>query len=176
VTTNTQRTCLCGALASLALLLWSPTATAVPTHEEQVPHGKAFGCVTCHVQEEDPALHEFGLDFQDNAARWDPALAERDSDGDGASNGVELGDPDGEWAPGEPAPELTPTNPGDPNSTPPPDVPDDAGGCSVAQRRKSASKGWPGSAPASAGLVVGLLLTWWMLARRGDAARRRNER
>ena len=41
-----------------------------------------------------------------------------DSDGDGASNGLELGDPEGLWVVGDANPE-NPFNPGDPQSTPP---------------------------------------------------------
>ena len=37
-------------------------------------------------------------------ALWGPELAALDSDGDGATNGQELGDPDGTWLPGDPAP------------------------------------------------------------------------
>jgi hypothetical protein len=35
---------------------------------------------------------------------WGPAFAALDSDGDGATNGQELGDPEGIWLPGDPAP------------------------------------------------------------------------
>ena len=41
-----------------------------------------------------------------------------DSDGDGGSNGAELGDPDGIWVVGDPDP-ANPFAPGDPESTPP---------------------------------------------------------
>ena len=47
---------------------------------------------------------------------WGPELAALDSDGDGVSNGVELGDPDGTWSAGDDAPEGEITHPGDPHS------------------------------------------------------------
>ena len=51
---------------------------------------------------------------------WAPELAALDSDGDGASNGAELGDPDGTWVAGDTNPEGEAFAPGDPTSTPPP--------------------------------------------------------
>ena len=45
-------------------------------------------------------------------------MASLDSDGDGVSNGAELGDPDGIWVVGDPDP-ANPFAPGDPESTPP---------------------------------------------------------
>ncbi|KAF0691568.1 Aste57867_17236 [Aphanomyces stellatus] len=40
-----------------------------------------------------PDLTPFALDFIDNGYTWNKALCELDSDGDGATNGEELGDP-----------------------------------------------------------------------------------
>lgn len=50
------------------------------------------------------ARNPFGLDFARNSFRWTQALCEKDSDGDGLSNGEELGDPHCVWQVG-----LTPT-------------------------------------------------------------------
>ncbi|XP_071097544.1 dopamine beta-hydroxylase-like [Haliotis cracherodii] len=44
--------------------------------------------------------NSFGLDFAANNHHWTPELCRLDSDEDGVSNGVELGDPDCEWTPG----------------------------------------------------------------------------
>jgi hypothetical protein len=65
-----------------------------------LPVVEPFRCLICHV-EADPtagsfALNVFGDDFLANGRRWDAALAVMDSDGDGCSNGVELGDADGD--------------------------------------------------------------------------------
>ena len=53
--------------------------------------------------------NQFGLDFQDKkigGGVWTKALCERDSDGDGLSNGVELGDPECVWVKGGLAPQF----------------------------------------------------------------------
>jgi len=47
------------------------------------------------------ALNPFGVDFVAAGHQWTQALCERDSDGDGVANGVELGDPECKWVPGE---------------------------------------------------------------------------
>ena len=51
---------------------------------------------------------------------WGPTLAKVDSDGDGFANGEELGDPEGVWKPGDPAPGrvLSLGNPGVRSSVP----------------------------------------------------------
>ena len=50
----------------------------------------------------------FGLDFSANGYKWDRTLCEKDSDGDGVPNGVELGDPHCHWRVGDPVPTETP--------------------------------------------------------------------
>lgn len=46
-------------------------------------------------------LNPFGEDFKNNDFLWDQCMCERDSDGDGKSNGEELGDPYCTWIMGE---------------------------------------------------------------------------
>ena len=87
----------------------------------QIPNGAAFGCAGCHV---DPngggARNAFGQmigqQFLTGAGFvgdviWGPELAALDADGDGATNGEELGDPAGtwDWQAGD-------ANPGDPDA------------------------------------------------------------
>ena len=43
----------------------------------------------------------FGLDFDAEGRTWTEALCRKDSDGDGLSNGEELGDPECTWSTGE---------------------------------------------------------------------------
>ena len=117
----------------------------------QVPNGSAASCNTCHTAGGGSPLNPFGLEIVTNFLTasgpagdviWGPELAALDSDGDGASNGAELGDPEGTWMVGDPAPEGNDDgeeedhgehghegdaslagkvfNPGDPTSTPPP--------------------------------------------------------
>ena len=117
----------------------------------QVPNGSAASCNTCHTAGGGSPLNPFGLEIVTNFLTaagpagdvlWGSELAALDSDGDGASNGAELGDPDGTWVAGDPDPAGDDDseeedhgehdhegdsslagkvfNPGDPTSTPPP--------------------------------------------------------
>ena len=63
--------------------------------------------------------NSYGTDFKKNLHKWTVALCNSDSDGDGASNGLELGDPCCVWVQGGPAPAVTTdlSNPGDSSST-----------------------------------------------------------
>ncbi|KAK3089057.1 hypothetical protein FSP39_000478 [Pinctada imbricata] len=50
--------------------------------------------------------NQFGLDFYEANMQWTTTLCQKDSDGDGRTNGEELGDPNCVWTEGA-APELT---------------------------------------------------------------------
>lgn len=69
------------------------------------------------------ALNPFGVDFQNAGHQWTNTLCQKDSDGDGATNGQELGDPNCVWVQGgQPAGPAT-GHPGfadNSNSAPPP--------------------------------------------------------
>ena len=98
----------------LALVLAAQSAFALSTYRSRVPNGTVFSCNTCHDPVTGaPDLNLFGNDFLANGHVWNAALANLDSDGDGAKNGVELGDPTGS---GTPTPGAQVTNPGDPAS------------------------------------------------------------
>ncbi len=78
--------------------------------------GNARGCDVCHNSADAGGRRNpFGEAFGDTTAgrggRWTTALAMMDSDGDGASNGEELGDPMGRWSQGD-APTTYVSNPG----------------------------------------------------------------
>lgn len=49
----------------------------------------------------------FGIDFRANNKTWNDTLCEKDSDGDGYSNGQELGDPNCTWSVGPVSPSRT---------------------------------------------------------------------
>ena len=91
----------------------------------QIPNSSIAGCNTCHTSGGGSPRNSFGLEIEANFLNadgdvvWGPELAALDSDGDGASNGVELGDPDGAWLAGDADPEGDIFDPGDPDSTPP---------------------------------------------------------
>ena len=95
----------------------------------QIPNGAVFSCNSCHTAGGGSPRNAFGLEIETNFLTaagaagdvlWAPELAALDSDGDGASNGAELGDPDGTWVAGDTNPEGEAFAPGDPTSTPPP--------------------------------------------------------
>jgi hypothetical protein len=58
-----------------------------------------FRCLICHQTDPgvtgDSSLNSFGDDFLANGLVWNDVLADMNSDGDGCSNGMELGDVDG---------------------------------------------------------------------------------
>ena len=92
-----------------------------------LPNGSKFRCLNCHTSANGGgANNPFGATIQpvtgSSCTRqfWTPALAALDSDGDGLTNGEELGDPEGLWEQGDPAPgdSAQVTNPGDRNSPP----------------------------------------------------------
>ncbi len=116
-------------------LVLTPPALARFCRVELVPNGtgfNSFSCNTCHTDGGGSPLNLFGLEVKtrvrvDNCEDrfWEEALAILDSDADGFSNGVELLDPQGVWRPGEAQPGNPAflSNPGDPDSTPPPQSP-----------------------------------------------------
>ncbi len=109
--------------ALLALLLpLSVDGLARPWRVDQVPNGNRFRCTLCHILPNVAGpKNAFGdavgavVGRGSKAEFWSASLAQLDSDGDGFTNGQELGDPDGD---GEPIPEAQVTHPGDPASKP----------------------------------------------------------
>ncbi|UCH78550.1 MAG: hypothetical protein JSU81_00970 [Candidatus Coatesbacteria bacterium] len=86
---------------AMVLILASATvALAHGSYVRRVPNGSAFSCNTCHTEK------KFQDDFKNNGLKWNRALAIKDSDGDGASNGVELQDPGGTWRENNPDPKV----------------------------------------------------------------------
>lgn len=106
------------------------TAIAVPTTSlardfrvKDIPNGGHFQCQNCHLDNSGKDFTPFGSDAKSHFIKdgsgvsqehvlWDQAWCQRDSDGDGRSNGVELGDPDCTWAVGDSNPASEVTNPG----------------------------------------------------------------
>lgn len=97
-----------------------------PWRPSQIPNGNKFSCSTCHLDPNGGGPRNlFGQEVEKRVVAggtqefWSPSLAAIDSDGDGKTNGQELGDPNGIWRPGQPNPGALSavTNPGDPNST-----------------------------------------------------------
>jgi hypothetical protein len=104
-----------------------PTSEAWDFRVGFLPNGTVNNCANCHINPGGGgARNAFGLAVQalvtpgGQQQFWGSALAAVDSDGDGASNGVELQDPSGIWQAGSAAPgnAALVTNPGDSNSVP----------------------------------------------------------
>lgn len=97
-----------------------------PWRPSQIPNGNKFSCSTCHIDPNGGGPRNlFGQEVEKRVSVggteefWSPSLAALDSDGDGKTNGQELGDPAGTWSTGQPNPGNfnAISNPGDPNST-----------------------------------------------------------
>jgi hypothetical protein len=97
-------------------LIAAATTFAYSSYVVKIPNGDVFGCNSCHKSE------KFLTAFKNNGNVWNKALAVKDSDGDRASNGVELQDPEGKWRENSPDPKVpgwNTYNPDDAGSTPP---------------------------------------------------------
>ena len=96
-------------------------SNARPWRVEQIPNGNKFGCLNCHNSSYGGSINSFGLSVESVVGRgsrasfWNSVLASKDSDGDGSSNGEELGDPDGD---GKSTDGAEITNPSNPESKP----------------------------------------------------------
>lgn len=105
----------------VGILLSSVTARAFEPFALQVPCratatnsvGTVRPCITCHNNPDGgsgcdtpPCQNAFGMAFDLNGKVWDADLAMMDSDGDGYTNGEELGDPEGTWTVGMASPSL----------------------------------------------------------------------
>ncbi|XP_060560571.1 temptin-like [Ruditapes philippinarum] len=86
------------------------TIRAFPTYQDFIPNGHNVpnpcgGGIWLAVGHYNPTQHTidknpFGLDFRAAGHTWTVALCNKDSDGDGKTNGEELGDPKCVWTKG----------------------------------------------------------------------------
>ena len=88
----------------IAVVALVAAVNANTTHLAQLPSSATLGCANCHVSgtsTEAPsvALNSFGQAFKNNGEVWNQTLANGNSDQDGCTNGVELGDSDGNGEP-----------------------------------------------------------------------------
>ncbi|XP_052805957.1 temptin-like [Mya arenaria] len=97
----------------LRLAIISVVLTGALAHDyyrDRIPNGYSVpnpcgGGTWAPVGHFDPSHHtiqknQFGLDFANAGHQWTAALCKMDSDGDGMSNGQELGDPNCVWTAG----------------------------------------------------------------------------
>ena len=88
-------------LLIILLMIFSQDLIARSWRVSQIPNGNVNGCRTCHNSSY-RSLNSFGLEVRSMVGRgstatfWSSILASKDSDDDGASNGQELGDVDGD--------------------------------------------------------------------------------
>ncbi|XP_071155442.1 tyramine beta-hydroxylase-like isoform X1 [Mytilus edulis] len=98
-------------------------ATAYPNFKDIIPNGNGVphpckaNYVWHGVGHNNPlgggSRNQFGLDFKAAGTSWTPELCRKDSDGDGRTNGEELGDPECIWKQGDFPSRLTDiTHPG----------------------------------------------------------------
>ncbi len=113
-----------GAPVLLALTL-PATALAEAIDVGRIPNGQSLGCANCHTNNDRNNLGVFNpwgeairaIEGANGDVDWARDCS-ADADGDGHSNGAELGDPDCVWTIGDtPAMERT-GHPGDPNIVP----------------------------------------------------------
>lgn len=117
---------LLGGVAAVGMTLASVPTEARPFRVGQIPSGDRFECGNCHVA---PAgsgprnvfgtmVEEDYLEMREGrlSVDWGRDLAGEDADGDGYTNGEELGDPDGSWD-GRPIRDFEPSHPGDASQT-----------------------------------------------------------
>lgn len=119
------------AFAAILILLEVPPkqASARFFRTDLMPNGIVNDCSNCHSNKFGGGPRtKFGEDVNlrvtpnGHEEFWNEALAMKDSDEDGFTNGEELQDPGGVWRPGQPAPgdRSLVTNPGDPDDFPEP--------------------------------------------------------
>jgi len=92
-----------GSIAAVLVILCGSVASATVALQADLPLSTPFACLNCHFSETptaaDAALNDFGEAFLDNGTVWNSYLAGLDSDGDGCTNGAEVGDSDGNGHP-----------------------------------------------------------------------------
>ena len=93
-------------IASLAQLIEAfPSYDAKIPNGNRVPHpcivGDTWKGVGHELQQGQGPLNRFGRDFLSAGKQWTRALCQMDSDGDGKTNGQELGDPNCQWQEGQ---------------------------------------------------------------------------
>ena len=116
---SNKRTMKIPVILLLGMMLAAQSVLATSSYVSQIPNGATFSCANCHINPAGGGTRNgFGTAFANNSHVWNATLATPDSDGDGYSNGVELGDPSGAWRPGQANPAGTVYNPGDATSHP----------------------------------------------------------
>jgi uncharacterized protein (TIGR03382 family) len=110
---------------ALSFFLVATDGFARDKRVDQVPHGDTFSCGLCHTSDLGGGpRNAFGQQVENNLTEpgqagdviWED-VCPLDADGDGYSNGTELGDPNCTWQVGDQDPQAAVSEPGDPNDT-----------------------------------------------------------
>jgi hypothetical protein len=120
----------------LVAVFLAPTSSwAFSNFQSEVPNGASSSCQTCHaragggspwnafgnelfVENGAAAGDDNAIDaFADSFIWWNADICNADSDGDGQTNGQELGDPNCEWTAGAAPRSSDLSNPGNATST-----------------------------------------------------------
>ena len=119
-----MKNCKLSLVSTAALMLSLMVIDSAEAYENRVSEvpSNPWNCQLCHVSQYGAGARTvFGEDVKDSAngfpISWE-TLCELDSDDDGVTNGVELGDPSCTWRDGDPQVEGTPTDPNDPTDFP----------------------------------------------------------
>jgi hypothetical protein len=106
-------------IASIFVSLLFGVLTGTDNFMQKLPVYEDLTCQICHTSSNPSTdaeeLNVFGKAFKNNGHEWDKHLAELDSDGDGSTNGTEIGDYDGD---GIATINKIRSNPGDPLDKP----------------------------------------------------------
>ncbi|XP_013391507.1 MOXD1 homolog 1 isoform X2 [Lingula anatina] len=99
-----------GSMSLIILLVLIPWISGYGMYQDRIPNGKKIPhpCDSSQLwpgvghqnTQGGGARNPFGLDFAANGHKWDATLCRKDSDGDGRTNGEELGDPNCVWTAG----------------------------------------------------------------------------
>jgi len=94
-----ERRLTIGIAVAALMVLCASAALATEVLQGNLPLSEPFSCLNCHLADAPTVasadLNPFGEDFLANGSRWNSVLAALDSDGDGCTNGAEVGDVDG---------------------------------------------------------------------------------
>ena len=104
------RVAFAASVAALAVLSLDLEALARSCRPSLIPNGSKNNCSNCHTSRLGGGpTNAFGSAVRPLVGGlcqpfWGPDIAKKDSDGDGLTNGEELGDPEGTWSVGKPQP------------------------------------------------------------------------
>jgi uncharacterized protein (TIGR03382 family) len=96
------------ALIAVSASFAATSALAEPSFVRQIPNGSENSCLNCHNSNSGGARNAFGRAW--DSSSWS-GICEDDTDGDGQTNGQELGDPNCIWTSGTAARTTDISNP-----------------------------------------------------------------